>query len=76
MNYRKFYFQKSYIIKVDVLPFLTVSSSLGLPIIYEFKEWKRLVQFLVGKPTLAKLNISKANNRWWIFAQKEKSEYL
>ena len=43
--------------KVDVLPFLTVSSSLGLPIVCKFEEWKRFAQLLVGKPTLAKLHM-------------------
>ena len=41
--------------KVDVLPFLNVSSTLGLPIFCKFEEWKRFAQLLVGKPTLAKL---------------------
>ena len=43
--------------KVDVLPFLTVSSSLGLLIVCKFEEWKMLAQFLVGKPTLPKLHM-------------------
>ena len=34
--------------KVDVLPFVTVSISLGLPIVCEFEEWKRFAQLLVG----------------------------
>ena len=42
--------------KVDVLPFLTVSSSLGLLIVCKFEEWKRFAKFLVGKPTLPKLH--------------------
>ena len=43
--------------KVDVLPFLTVSSSLGLLIVCKFEEWKRFAKFLVGKPTLPKLHM-------------------
>ena len=39
------------------MSFLTVSSSLGLPIICKFEEWKRFAQFLVGKPTLPKLHM-------------------
>ena len=56
--FHKFYiFPKSYFRKVDVLPFLTVSSSLGLLIVGKFEEWKMLAQFLVGKPTLPKLQM-------------------
>ena len=40
------------LMKVDVLPFLNVSSTWGLPIFCKFEEWKRFAQFLVGKPTL------------------------
>ena len=43
------------ILEVDVLPFLTVSSSLGLLIVCRFEEWKRFAQFLVGKPTLPQI---------------------
>ena len=46
--------------KVDVLPFLNVSSTLGLPIVCKFEEWKRFAQLLVGKPTLAKLHVIQA----------------
>ena len=56
--FHKFYiFQKSYLRKVDVLPFPTVSSSLGLLIVCKFKEWKRFAQYLVSKPTLPKLHM-------------------
>ena len=48
-------------IKVDVFPFLTFSSSLGLPITCEFEEWKKLVHLLVGKPTHTKLHRVKPN---------------
>ena len=48
-------------IKVDDLSFITFFSSFGLLIIFEFEESKRLVQILVGKPTLAKLHMSKAS---------------
>ena len=34
---------------------------MGLPIICEFEESKMLVQLLVGKPTPAKLHMSKPN---------------
>ena len=44
------------IMKVDVLPFLNVSSSLGLPIVCKFEESKRFPQLLVGKSTLSKLH--------------------
>ena len=36
--------------KVDVLPFLIVSGTLGLPIVCKFEEWKRFAQLLVSKP--------------------------
>ena len=56
-----FYIFKTYtIMKVDVLPFLNVSSTLGLPIVCNFEEWKRFAQLLVGKPTLAKLHVIQA----------------
>ena len=42
--------------KVYVLPFLTVSSSLGLLIVCKFEEWKRFAKLLVGKPALLKLH--------------------
>ena len=42
-----FTFSKSHtIMKVDVLPFLNVSSILGLPIVCKFEKWKKLVQLL------------------------------
>ena len=43
--------------KIDILPFLTVSSSFGLLIVCKFEEWKRFAQLLVGKPTLPKLHV-------------------
>ena len=56
--FHKFYiFQTHTFRKVDVLPFLTVSSSLGLLIVCKFEEWKRFAQFLMGKPTLPKLHM-------------------
>ena len=57
--FHKFYiFSKNHTLrKVDVLPFLTVSSNLGLLIVCKFEEWKMLAQFLVGKPTLPKLHM-------------------
>ena len=56
--FHKFYiFQKLYFKKVDVLPFLTFSSSLGLPIVCKSKEWKRIAQLLLGKPRLPKLHM-------------------
>ena len=56
--FHKFYiFQKLYFKEIDVLTFLTVSSSLGLPIVCKFEEWKRFAQFLVGEPTLPKLHM-------------------
>ena len=48
------------IMKVDVLSFLNVSSTLGLPIVCKFEEWKMFAQLLVGKPTLAKLHMIQA----------------
>ena len=48
--------KKNYtIVKVNVLPNLTFSSTLGLPIICEFVELK----MFVGKSTLALLQMSK-----------------
>ena len=58
--------------KVDILPFLTAFSSLGLPIVCKFEEWKRFGQLLVGKPTLAKLHMI---NTPLVFVQKEISEH-
>ena len=56
--FHKFYiFQKSYFRKVDILPFPTVSSSLGLLNVCKFEEWKRFAQLLVSKPTLPKLHM-------------------
>ena len=56
--FHKFYiFQKSYFRKIDVLPLLTVSSSLGLLIVGKFEDWKMLAQFLVFKPTPPKLHM-------------------
>ena len=46
--------------KVDVLPFRNVSSTLGLPIVCKFEEWKRFAELLVCKPTLAKLHMIQA----------------
>ena len=60
-NFTYFTFSKTHtIMKVDVLPFLNVSSTLGLPIVCKLEEWKRLAQLLVGKPTLAKLHMIQA----------------
>ena len=57
-TFTNFTFSKNHTFrKVDVLPFLTVSSSLGLLIVCKFEEWKRFPQFLVGKPTLPKLHM-------------------
>ena len=49
-------------IKVGVssLPNLTFSSSLGLSIICESEVMKVFAQLLAGKPTIAKLHMSKA----------------
>ena len=46
--------------KADVLPFLNVSSTLGLPIVCKLEEWKRFAQLLVGKPTPVKLHMIQA----------------
>ena len=57
-TFTNFTFSKNHTLrKVDVLPFLTVSSSLGLLIVCKFEEWKRFAQFLVGTPTLPKLHM-------------------
>ena len=56
-----FTFSKTHtFMKVDVLPFLNVSSTLGLPIVCKYEEWERFAQLLVGKPTLAKLHMIQA----------------
>ena len=57
-TFTNFTFSKNHTLrKVDVLPFLTVSSSLSLLIVCKFDEWERFAQFLVGKPILPKLHI-------------------
>ena len=55
--HKVYIFQKPYFKESWHLPFLTVSSSLGLLIACKFEEWKRFAQFLVGKPTLPKLHM-------------------
>ena len=53
-----FHFLKNWAIsKVDVLPFVNVSSTSGLAIVRKFEEWKRFTQLLLGKPTFAKLRM-------------------
>ena len=47
-----------YFLHILHFPFLTVCSSLSLPIVCEFEEW--FAQLLVGKPTLDKLHRVKA----------------
>ena len=60
-DFTYFTFSKIHAIsKVDVLPFLSVSGSLGLAIACKFKEWKRFAQLLVGMPNLAKLHMIEA----------------
>ena len=57
-TFTNFTFSKNHTLrKVDVLPFLSASSSLGLLIVCKFEEWKRFAQFLVGKPILPKLHM-------------------
>ena len=52
-TFTNFTFSKNHTLrKVDILPFLTVSSSLGLLIVCKFEEWERFAQLLVDKPTL------------------------
>ena len=53
-----FTFSKNHaIMKVDVFPFLNVSSNFGLAIVRKFEKGNRFAQLLVGKPTLAKLHM-------------------
>ena len=48
-TFKNFTFSKNHILrKIEVLPFLTVSSSLGLLIACKFDEWTRFAHFLVG----------------------------
>ena len=57
-TFTNFTFSKNHTLrKVDVLPFPTVSNSLGLLIVCKLEEWKRFAQFLVSKPTLPKLHM-------------------
>ena len=44
------FFKNHTFMKVVVLPFATISNSLGLRIVCEFEEWKMFTKRLIGKP--------------------------